>query len=58
MRRELGENGETGPSASVLLQCNIGVTLEELLKYRAKRLHPNALPDSISIEEEESHALE
>jgi len=29
-----------------------------LLKYCAKRLHPSALPDSISMEERDSGSLE
>ena len=51
VRREQDGNGETHLHASVLLHRNISATLEELFKYCAKRLHPSALPDSISIEE-------
>lgn len=36
--------------AEILLHRNMHVTVEELLKYASKRLHADALPDSIAIE--------
>jgi long-chain acyl-CoA synthetase len=58
VRREQDEEGVIHLRARVLLHRNIKVTLEELLKYCAKRLHPSALPDSISMEERDSGSLE
>ncbi|MBC7503041.1 MAG: alpha/beta fold hydrolase [Herminiimonas sp.] len=54
--READEEGLPHLRASVLLHRNTSVTVEELLKYCAKRLHPGALPDSISIENREPAA--
>ena len=54
--READEEGLPHLRASVLLHRNTSVTVEELLKYCAKRLHPSALPDSISIENREPTA--
>jgi long-chain acyl-CoA synthetase len=60
MRRRLfeDEEGVVHLRARVLLHHNIKVTVEELLKYCAKRLHPSALPDSISMEERDSGSLD
>jgi long-chain acyl-CoA synthetase len=58
VRREQDEEGVIHLRARVLLHRNIKVTLEELFKYCAKRLHPSALPDSISMEERDSGSLE
>ncbi|MBV8665612.1 MAG: alpha/beta fold hydrolase [Burkholderiaceae bacterium] len=54
VRREHGNEGQERLRATVVLHRNITATLEELLEYCAKRLHPSALPDSISIEAAQS----
>jgi long-chain acyl-CoA synthetase len=46
------DQGSTRLIAEVLLHRNMSVTIEELLKYCSKRLHPAVLPDSITIQRE------
>ncbi|AMP01852.1 alpha/beta hydrolase fold family protein [Collimonas arenae] len=43
--------------AEVLLHHNMKVSVEELLKYASKRLHAEALPDSIAIEQKNTTVL-
>jgi len=43
--------------AEVLLHHNMKVSVEELLKYASKRLHADALPDSIAIEQKNTTVL-
>lgn len=54
VRREPDDEGIVHLRAYVLLHRNMSTTIEELLQYSAKRLHPNAVPDSITIEKRES----
>lgn len=54
VKREQDEEGVIHLRAQVMLHRSMRVTVEELLKYCAKRLHPSALPDSISMEEQDS----
>jgi len=58
VRREPDEHGVMHLRAAVTLHRNLAATEEELMKYCSKRLHPGALPDSISIEslEAQSHS--
>lgn len=48
--RERDEHGELRLRARVRLHRNLAATEEELRKYCAKRLHPDALPDVITFE--------
>ncbi|MBI5890783.1 MAG: alpha/beta fold hydrolase [Nitrosomonadales bacterium] len=48
--REKDEQGVVRLRALVKLHRNLSSNEEELMKYCAKRLHPGALPDSISFE--------
>jgi len=51
--REQDESGAVRLRAKVKLHRNLAATEEELRKYCAKRLHPNALPDAITFESPE-----
>ena len=51
--REQDEYGAVHLRARVKLHRNLAATEEELKKYCAKRLHPNALPDTITFERPE-----
>jgi long-chain acyl-CoA synthetase len=53
VQREKDAQGAVRLHALVRLHRNLSTTEEELMKYCAKRLHPGALPDSISFESEE-----
>jgi long-chain acyl-CoA synthetase len=55
---EPDENGVLHLRARVMLHRSMRVNVEELFKYCAKRLHPSALPDSISMEEQDSVSLD
>jgi long-chain acyl-CoA synthetase len=51
--RHADQQGAPQLRAHVLLRRNMSVTIEELLKYCSKRLHPAVLPDSITIDQRE-----
>ena len=53
VQREKDAQGTVRLHALVRLHRNLSTTEEELMKYCAKRLHPGALPDSISFESTE-----
>ena len=57
VRREPDDEGVIHLRARVVLHRNMRATLDELLKYCAKRLHDSALPDSIDIEEQDTSDL-
>lgn len=48
--REQDETGAVHLRARIKLHRNLATTEEELKKYCAKRLHPNALPDTITFD--------
>lgn len=50
VRPELDTLGVPQLRAHLVLHRNMKITVEELLRYCSKRLHPSALPDSISLE--------
>ena len=50
VRQRPDETGLVHLQADLVLHRNMRVTVEELLGYCAKRLHPSALPDSINLE--------
>jgi long-chain acyl-CoA synthetase len=50
--RDPDEEGIVHLRAQIMLHHNMKVGVEELLRYCAKRLHANALPDSIIIEQQ------
>lgn len=50
VEREQDAQGIARLHAHVTLHRNLAATEEELLKYCAKRLHPDALPDDITVE--------
>ena len=54
VRRDMDGHGEGQLHARVFLHRNMRTTPEELLKYCAKRLHPSALPDSITVEQQKA----
>ena len=56
VKREPDDEGIEHLRAQVLLHRNMPTTVEELLKYCAKRLHPSALPDSITLDLHEASA--
>jgi long-chain acyl-CoA synthetase len=56
VQREEDEHGIMRLRAMVKLHRNLSTSEEELMKYCAKRLHPDALPDYISFESVEDHA--
>jgi long-chain acyl-CoA synthetase len=49
--RECNEEGVVQLRAQIMLRRNMKLTQDEVLKYCAKRLHPSALPDRITIEQ-------
>jgi long-chain acyl-CoA synthetase len=51
VKRVRAASGVDTLHALVTLHRNLAATEEELMKYCAKRLHPGALPDSISVEQ-------
>jgi long-chain acyl-CoA synthetase len=51
VRKQLDEVGLVRLHATVLPHRNMSTTIEELLKYCSKRLHANALPDSITLDQ-------
>jgi long-chain acyl-CoA synthetase len=53
--REKDDHGIVRLRAQVTLHRNLAATEEELMKYCSKRLHPGALPDSISFESPDDH---
>jgi len=56
VRREQDAHGTIRLHALVTLHRNLVATEEELVKYCARRLHPDSLPDSITVEHPEHHA--
>ena len=50
VKKETDEQGLVHLRASVTLHRNLAATEAELMKYCAKRLHPSALPDCITVE--------
>jgi hypothetical protein len=54
IKRASDEDGFVHLRAHVILHRNMTVTLEELLKYCSKRLHASAVPDSITLERQET----
>jgi long-chain acyl-CoA synthetase len=56
VKREKDEHGVDTLHAYVTLHRNLAATEAELMKYCAKRLHPGALPDSITVEHPEIKA--
>jgi len=56
VNREQDKHGVILLHAQVTLHRNLAATEEELLKYCARRLHPDSLPDSITIHHAEDHA--
>jgi long-chain acyl-CoA synthetase len=57
VKREPDEESVIHLRAHVLLHRNMSVSVEELLEYCAKRLHPSAVPDSITVEGQKVIAL-
>jgi long-chain acyl-CoA synthetase len=57
VKREQDEQGVVRLHALVTLHHNLAATEEELMKYCARRLHPSALPDSITFEQHEVHQV-
>ena len=53
VKREPDAQGVVRLRALVVLHRNLSATTEELIKYCAKRLHPRALPDLITVEHPE-----
>lgn len=58
VRREQDGEGLIHLRARVLLHRSMSITVEELFKYCAKRLHPSAVPDSICMEAQESAGMD
>jgi long-chain acyl-CoA synthetase len=56
VQRDKDEQGIIRLRALVKLHRNLAATEEELMKYCAKRLHADSLPDSISIEQLEENS--
>ena len=59
VKRVQEEDGVVRLQASVTLHRNLAASADELMKYCARRLHPNALPDRITVvyPEEKTAAL-
>ena len=57
VKRLPDEAGVLHLRASVMLHRSMNASVEELLKYCSKRLHPSALPDSITIDRQETTAV-
>lgn len=56
VKHEPDEEGVVHLRANVLLHRNMPASVEELFEYCAKRLHPSALPDSITLDREGAEA--
>lgn len=54
VKREQDEQGIARLRAVVTVHRNLAASEDELMKYCSKRLNPNSLPDSISIENPET----
>jgi hypothetical protein len=56
VQRDKDEQGIIRLRALVKLHRNLAATEEELMKYCARRLHADSLPDSINIEQLEENS--